>query len=147
MKSRINYVHSLYGLVLSVSYFAVVLFMYSEFDVLHVFPVFAGEDDFLIRRQYSSSILVPSVIVFGVLFGSRITSDKQLPKERVFYMLLSSVLFGVTVFGLKDSISSIDERDYANVGVFFYFLILSLFNFFAFFFVPLLFRDKCGGKR
>ncbi len=129
MKLSNKVVPVLGGLGISALYFIAVLFLYDELNILHVFPIFAGEDDFSIRRLGTFSILIPSFIIIGWLLGVKIASKGQIPLQNLFGMFLSSIAFGFLVFLFKDKLSAIDERDLVNKGVLFYFLIFVLLNF------------------
>ena len=123
MKSNKVFTQSLLGILASTMYFCIVIFLYYAANILHVFPVFAGEDDFSVRRWIFFYTLVPSIVIFGFFLKS-----KRKFKESVIGMLLSSILYGGLIFVFKKYFLEIDDRDLANLGVFIYFLSFILFN-------------------
>ena len=122
-----------FGLIMSLMYFIFVLFLYHELGILNVFPLFAGEDDFSVRRLISFSILIPSFIIVGYFFGKSIRRGKKSLLRNLVGMFLLSLLFGVLVNITKDKLSMLNDRDLANLGVLFYFLTFVLCNFFGYY--------------
>lgn len=126
MKSNNVFTRFLLGLLISVAYFCAIITLYYAAGVLHIFPVFAGEDDFSVRRMIVLFVFTPSVFVFGYFLG-----DRKKCKSSIIGMLFSSVFYGVLAFFLKDYFLGINDRDMANWGVFVYFFTFMLVNLFG----------------
>ncbi len=126
-------VAALFGFSVTAIYLTSVIYSYNMLGILHVFPVFAGEDDFSIRRLNSFSVLIPSFVLISWMLSRKFKQGLNACLLSLSGMAISSIIFGIFIELLKSNLYAISERNSANVGVLLYFIVFVVLNLLGFY--------------
>ena len=133
MKSNSRMIATLVGFSIAAIYFIATIFLFNKLEILHIFPVFAGEDDFSIRRLSSFSVLILGFVLIGWLLSKKLKYGVKMCWLSLSGMIFSSIIFGVLIALFKSNLIAICDRDTANIGVLLYYIAFVFLNLLGFF--------------